>query len=377
MACTVGVLLALGPFAASLLVRVARLGTLSTFDMRSDSGWTPATFTAALAQLGLSVGLFQLATILLDLVVALCFVLVAAVLLWRKSDEWLALVVALFLITWGTAWPTKQDELAALSPGWSWLFTLQIDLSFALLLAFCFLFPDGRFVPGWTRWLLVTFVAGMVSANFSPFLQGSGLSLVVFFSCLTSSLVAQIYRYRSHATPLQRQQIKWLVVGFGATLAGLLGFIVLGALVPALGPSGTTGLLFELAGYVEGNLLFLPIPLCVGIALLRYRLWGIDWIINKALVYGLLTALLAAVYAALIFGLQSLVGGSSGKHLSRWRSSSRPWRSPPCSYRCGGASRLASIGASIGASTMPSRPWPPLAPRCAMRWTWRSLAGSC
>ncbi len=52
----------------------------------------------------------------------------------------------------------------------------------------------------------------------------------------------------------------------------------------------------------------LIIPLSIGLAILRYRLWDVDILINKALVYGLLTGTLAAVYAGLIIGLESLVG---------------------------------------------------------------------
>lgn len=60
-------------------------------------------------------------------------------------------------------------------------------------------------------------------------------------------------------------------------------------------------------------LLYISIPVGVGIAILRYRLWDIDALINKALVYGLLTGILAAVYAGLIIGLASLAGAITGQ----------------------------------------------------------------
>jgi hypothetical protein len=59
-------------------------------------------------------------------------------------------------------------------------------------------------------------------------------------------------------------------------------------------------------------LALLPVPLSIGIAVLRYRLWDIDTLINKALVYGLLTALLGALYAGLIIGLTALAGVITG-----------------------------------------------------------------
>src|SRR5262245_15104481 len=158
LACVVATLLVLGPFIAGLVVRMTHLDHLSAYAVRSGSGWTPETFSAALAQLGLSVGLYQLAFLALDVVMALFFVLVAALILWRKSDERLALLVAMALITLGLVWFTNFDWLAALFPDWTWLFDVVNILSVALGLAFCFLFPDGRFVPRWTRWLLLVWV---------------------------------------------------------------------------------------------------------------------------------------------------------------------------------------------------------------------------
>src|SRR5262245_5556973 len=113
--------------------------------------------------------------------------------------------------------------------------------------------------------------------------------------------------------PLRRQQTKWLIFGFGTTFPGGLAFIMLGALFPALEPPGTAGLLYELAGVELGRLWFLPLALRVGIALLRYRLFDIDVLIRQTLVYGTLTALLAAVYAGLIVGLESLIGSLTGR----------------------------------------------------------------
>jgi hypothetical protein len=66
-----------------------------------------------------------------------------------------------------------------------------------------------------------------------------------------------------------------------------------------------------LAGIVAGTIILL-IPLSIGIAILRYRLWDVDALINKALVYGSLTALLGALYAGLIIGLEALAGAITG-----------------------------------------------------------------
>jgi divalent metal cation (Fe/Co/Zn/Cd) transporter len=122
-----------------------------------------------------------------------------------------------------------------------------------------------------------------------------------------STLSFQVYRYMRVYTYSERQQTKWLVFGItsGLLLEGASALI--GNLLPALSrPDSPYQLLvFNL----EGLVIFLLIALSVGIALLRYQLWNIDIIINRALVYGALTVILTAVYVGLVIGLQALLRG--------------------------------------------------------------------
>ena len=120
----------------------------------------------------------------------------------------------------------------------------------------------------------------------------------------------QVYRYRKLYTPVQRQQTKWVVFGVAT---GFLALVVLssilGGVIPGLSAPNSPYQLLN--GFFIG-ILFLSIPLSVGIAILRYRLWDIDTIINKALVYGLLTALLAALYVGPHPWPDSLAGAITG-----------------------------------------------------------------
>jgi len=128
----------------------------------------------------------------------------------------------------------------------------------------------------------------------------------IAFYC--SLALALLYRYRWVSTPVQRQQIKWVV--FAATFALVdvsVVFLVL-RLLPSYFP--VLGVSTQLHNLVVLILVgFLPVlfPLSIGIALLRYRLYDIDIIINRTLVYGSLTALLALLYFGLVIGLESLV----------------------------------------------------------------------
>ena len=126
--------------------------------------------------------------------------------------------------------------------------------------------------------------------------------LVVFGAIISS----QIYRYRRVSTPVQRQQTKWIVLGVTVALVVVIGVLVIQALVP-----------YSVAPNLGGTLLFLTIwpiallliPLSIGFSIMRYRLYDIDLLINRTLVYGTLTVLLALVYVGLIFALQYLLRG--------------------------------------------------------------------
>ena len=88
---------------------------------------------------------------------------------------------------------------------------------------FFYLFPDGRFVPRWTRWAAVASAVYFVPDIFFP---GSLLTFLIgpiFFVFLGSLVVAQVYRYLRVSTPEQRQQTKWVVFGFAVALVGFTG----------------------------------------------------------------------------------------------------------------------------------------------------------
>src|SRR5262249_1704985 len=144
----------------------------------------------------------------------------------------------------------------------------------------------------------------------------SELNVLLLLGFLATALVAQIYRYQRRSDAIQRQQIKWLVFGFGATLSCVATLLALGVIFPSLERPGTAGLLYWAAGAAIGTLLFLPIPLCVGIALLRYRLWDIDILINRTLVYGALTACVVGIYILVVGYLGALLGAGGNLAIS-------------------------------------------------------------
>jgi hypothetical protein len=113
---------------------------------------------------------------------------------------------------------------------------------------------------------------------------------------LGSLVVVQIYRYRRVSGPLERQQTKWVVFGLTATIAAFVVVLLIRSILAST-QSGIPPSLIEDLSITTLLLFALLIPLSIGVAIRRYRLWEIDLIINRTLLYGSLSVILTAVFA--------------------------------------------------------------------------------
>ena len=112
---------------------------------------------------------------------------------------------------------------------------------------------------------------------------------------------------RRRAGPIERQQLKWLAfVAAASGLAGATGFLLAGLGNSTMAIVGQLLLLVALTGVAIG------IPVAVGLAILRYRLYDLDRVITRTLVYGLLTAVLGLGYAGMVLALGQVFGGVGG-----------------------------------------------------------------
>jgi hypothetical protein len=193
-----------------------------------------------------------------------------------------------------------------------WVWVPACGLIVFLLL----LFPDGRLPNRRWRWfawfsLLLT-VVGVISQALAPgsvyYLRGihnplgvEGLPNVgeqvqtVMFTLIFVSAGSLFVRWL-RASGVERQQLKWFT--YSSTLA-ISGVILTFTISDAIGV-----LWLEWVGYVVLVVGFIGIPISMGIAILRYRLYNIDFLINRTIVYGLLTAILVALYFCGIVVLQ-------------------------------------------------------------------------
>lgn len=167
---------------------------------------------------------------------SLCLWSIAS-LIWFRATGRLAALTALFLIVFGVEWIVDPEFM----PG-AWQPPLQLlgFIGSSLLMYFFLLFPDGRFQPSWSRWpaliLLIFGVADLLCIELPP-----AASLAAFLGILAVLGLAQVYRYRYTRNVLQRQQIKWVALGFTAALAALAGLAAAGFVFSALRRPGLAG----------------------------------------------------------------------------------------------------------------------------------------
>ncbi len=267
--------------------------------------------------------------------VTLASLAVGLVLSVRRPEHpigWLLLANALLLASIGVAAAYAQyailEEPGAL-PGAAWAVLWEQSswpLLYAVLLAIVLVFPDGRLPSrGWRRWAVggaIALVAFLILSFFDPepfeapyedvdrplpALPGAlevlwPLALLGILASLVGGAISVRIRFR-RARGVERLQLRWLA--YSAVLVPLSMIICLvGVLVAEDAEDGallTAVFLFMLGAF----------PVSIGVAVLRYRLYEIDRLINRTLVYGVLTVLLAAAYAATTLVLGATLGSGS------------------------------------------------------------------
>lgn len=279
---------------------------------RSTPIWTDRTMVVALAGLGLTPVTFAVIQIALSLLKFFIFTALGIILFVKRPNNGFALYISLLMMLSGTflgflpVFPTAQ-----------WLGILDSLLHFSItigIFTLAYLFPDGRFVPSWSRWLLIIWIvvfplallllfflfqaSRAIVENFLLLELVALVFLILVLIGLSLGLVAaQIYRYRFISTPVQRQQSKWFAFAVLFFVAETIILSVLPYFYPSLVSPTVTGLAFAILRDIANVFAWVVLPIGIAVAILRYRLWDIDVLINRTLVYLPLTAILAGVFS--------------------------------------------------------------------------------
>ena len=264
----------------------------------------------ALAGIGVAPDVYAWASVGIAAGAALVAAIIALLLFWRRGNDWMVLLSGLFMVIYmtsnsaGTAnnAPTSNPDFTLVTG----LVVAQSILWWAVIFGVFLLFPSGRFVPRWS-WVLLVLSAAWSGAIVAWPTWLDGMLYLGYPLFIGGAIVCVIYRYRRALTSVQRQQTKWVVAGIVATLIANQAFWI---------PSGFTPLGQTLYAPLA-NLVFqvsvLVVPVSFFIAIQRYRLYDIDVIIRRTLIYVSLTASLVGIYLLLVLGAQSFLHALTGQ----------------------------------------------------------------
>ena len=263
-----------------------------------------------------------------SVVFVVAFATVGALLAWKRPANaigWLLSAVALSFSCGGVSLLFAYDPgtlTLANWLGWTWLFGLGLNVPVLLI------FPTGR-LPS-RRWRPVAWAA---TAGLAAWVVGNGLAptiitadtsglpnpvgvsgaagkafqvlaivgAVILLACGLAAIASLIIRYR-RAQLIEREQLKWLVFASAIIVVALVAEVAMQNVL------GSTQASTDLQNAISSGAAAL-VPLAIGIAVFRYRLYDIDVVINKTLVYGSLAAFITGVYVAIVVGLGSVLAG--------------------------------------------------------------------
>jgi hypothetical protein len=169
-----------------------------------NTKWSLDTTQAAIGQLGWTLQALSWLYAILGWLTAAAYCAVGLLVFVRRRDDWFDLYVAIMFAVLGTSGGLTREMFVQAGPvlkAWQGLTSL---LSWQLLFILFYLFPDGRFVPSWTRWLLLGWVGVNVLGALAPGLDGVTTPITALL--VLSTMGSQIYRYFRKSDPVQRAQ---------------------------------------------------------------------------------------------------------------------------------------------------------------------------
>lgn len=254
---------------------------------------------------------YALAVLSLEIVFVFALTLVSLAIAWRNKPDWSSLFFSAVFVSYAV-WVTQTLDALVLPPVLQVVSNLTQAAGLLLAVMFFLLFPDGRFVPGWTRvsaaaWLLYCLAWGVFPAAWFSLIDPFEASFAAFLVLLVPGwglgLFAQTVRYR-RADQKQRVMTKWVLLIVAGACIGYAAVYLPGVILPE---SGYARALYELFGVPVFWLLALPMPVAFALAMQRYHLFNVELLLQRTLVYGALSACVIGLYVLVVGGLGALL----------------------------------------------------------------------
>lgn len=289
--------------------------TIAPYLLGVNSGVSNETVLAAARSHGMPVGQFALYQSVVAFLFAVIVAAVGLVVLSRARGQWFVWFTSHIMLFLAPFALYQMSQVARLVPP----FWIEIGaVSWPLFVLYFFLFPNGRAVPRWLLWPLIGYAlfhlcvqlyVPVVAAfpalepRLGWWLASAEVLQVVVNIVLPCILAAQVYRYFWVSSSAERLQTKAFLFGFAAFIATTVVNEVL---------NGDAANSAAFANEI-GLLAVLVLPLSLALSILRYRLWDVDRLIRRTLVYAAVTVLLALVFYGTVLLTQRLFTALTGQ----------------------------------------------------------------
>ncbi len=286
---------------------------------------TPATL-ANLNTLGWPVTVYATLSISTEIIFASVFLGVGFIIFLRRPADRMALFTSLMLVAFGAGNQTITPTVGALGKNVFAVFGFAAWVTFT---QFPYLFPNGRYIPKWTRlpaliWFLLCIPWNfMVGSHLDPTTWPATLFYPFLIVMWATFVFSMVYRYQRVSNPVERQQTKWVIYAFAMVIVVDLAVYVASYFydstlfsITISYPETPQGLAAMSIYQAVDRLTYLLLPIAFAFSILRYRLWNIDIIISRTLVYGALTAIVIAFYILIVGGFSELFQSSGNLFIS-------------------------------------------------------------
>lgn len=254
---------------------------------------------------GLSANFYALAHIGIEIINVLWVNMICLYFLRRFITHWMgyiaSLVFVLFIIMPNVIWALldAHPSMHFIGEG---ILRITNTATFTLI----FIFPRGRFIPRWSVLFLlpgILMIWGSTVAEYYADFAGtdlvSGILLSPFLLTLVTGIAFQAYRYWRVYDPVERLQSRWVIFGFAGLALGVLGWGVFMEYL-AFQPEMPRAWINLIALPIIMIISVVPLPVALAMAIVNERLWHVDIVINRTLVYAAVTAIILVTYVFVI-----------------------------------------------------------------------------
>lgn len=261
--------------------------------------------------------IFPYIAIGIEIAAMLLYCLNAFLLFRLRSHDWLALLTAAGLVSFALHITPALNTWMLANPGIAFIGIIFKSVGLGLAFLFLYLFPAGFYAPSWIRvfllawivWSLLWLIFPQSVFSFQDPFNIDLLGFLLLMAWWSIGIFAQIYRYYRISGPVERQQTKLVTFSAAIVAVAYTLYVPLRQMMAFLPRPNLAEVAFTMVAPYIFLVMVMAIPITITFSIFRYRLWDIDLIIRRTLVYSALTATLALIYLGTVLLLQSLMFG--------------------------------------------------------------------